>query len=88
MLTPLSPATAAAGPHPHGIDVDPTGQFAYVINDTGNTVSQFEVSVGGGLVPLAPAAVSVGSGGWGAIAVDPSGQYVYATNFGNRRFAI
>ncbi|MCW3051031.1 MAG: hypothetical protein JWN14_201 [Chthonomonadales bacterium] len=52
-LTPLSPATAAAGNQTISISMTPDGKFVYVTNYGDNTLSQFKVNANGTLTPLA-----------------------------------
>jgi 6-phosphogluconolactonase (cycloisomerase 2 family) len=63
------------------VAVDPTGQFAYVTNNSDNTVSSFQITTSGALSQLG-AAVKTGAGP-GEIAVDPSGQYAFVADFGD-----
>ena len=48
-LSPLTPATVAAGNGPNSVTVEPSGQFAYVANFS--TVSQYRVGADGTLSP-------------------------------------
>src|SRR5437763_8088794 len=50
--------------------------FAYVVNDGGDTVSQFNIGAGGSLAALTPATVATGTLPF-AIAVNPAGTSVY-----------
>ena len=57
-------------------------KFAYVVNNGGNSISQFSRNVDGSLAPLSTPTVSVGAGtGSYGIASDPLGHYVYVTEF-------
>jgi DNA-binding beta-propeller fold protein YncE len=53
--------------------------FVYVANHNGNSVSQFDVSVGGLLAPLAPPTEPAGGGPFG-VSVSPDGSSVYVAN--------
>jgi len=89
-LTPISPALVATGPVERinfftGITADPIGPYIYMSNsfdsvqgNTGNTISQYAIGVSGALVPLSPATVSSNSS---SIAVDPTGKYLFASDF-------
>jgi hypothetical protein len=59
-FAPLGTASAPAGLSPGAIVSDPTGHYAYVVNQGDVTISQYVVGSGGGLIPLSPATVSVG----------------------------
>jgi 6-phosphogluconolactonase (cycloisomerase 2 family) len=50
-----------------------------VANRDANTLSQYAIGAGGGLVPLTPATVATNRLP-NDVAVDPSGKYVYAPN--------
>ena len=81
-LTPMSPATVAAGSEPISIAVDPTAKYAYAGNNQGGTVSQYTIGANGTLTPMNPAMVATGTGNpWpNSIAVNPSGKYAYVVN--------
>jgi len=79
-LTPLSPATVAAGTHPISVTVDPSGRFVYVANPGSNNISQYSIAPDGRLTPLNPATVAAGTNP-NSVTVDPSGQYVYVADF-------
>jgi len=59
-LSPLSPASVAAGNSPVNVAVDLGGHFVYVANNSDSTVSQFAISGTGTLVALAPATIRLG----------------------------
>ena len=87
-LTPLNPASVAAGTEPVYLAFDPTGKYAYEANYTVDlssapgSVSQYSVGAGGQLTPLATASVVAGKGpAW--IAFDPFGKYTYVSNIGD-----
>ena len=59
-LTPMTPATVAAGLGANSVTVDPTNQYVYVTNrgsatTPGSTVSQYSIGSTGGLTPLSSA---------------------------------
>jgi 6-phosphogluconolactonase len=76
--------TRAVGVQPKSIAIDPTGQFLYVANSADGTVSGFTVDATTGLLtPIGGAAVATGGGVSGqptALAIDPSGRYLYVAN--------
>jgi len=83
-LTPSS-ATTATGKTPMGLAVDPTGKFLFVANQGSSDVSVFAIS-GASLKPVAgspfttiPPGTDVPTGPT-AVAVPPSGSYVYVAN--------
>jgi len=82
-LTPLVPASIAAGTTPSSIAVDPSGKFAYVANASSKDISSYRIGADGTLA-------SVGSW-WAtgvlptsvAVAPDPTGAFggfVYVAN--------
>lgn len=54
-------------------------QYAYVVNNGSNTLSQYSIAANGALVPLTPAAVATGPTPE-SVTVDPTHHYVYVTN--------
>jgi 6-phosphogluconolactonase len=54
-------------------------QYAYVVNNGDNTVSQFAIDASGTLSPLALATVATGNSPQ-SVTVDPTNKYVYVTN--------
>jgi 6-phosphogluconolactonase (cycloisomerase 2 family) len=54
-------------------------QYAYVVNNGSNTVSQYSIDASGILSPLSVATVATGNSPQ-SITVDPSNKYVYVTN--------
>jgi 6-phosphogluconolactonase (cycloisomerase 2 family) len=57
-------------------------QYAYVVNNGGNTVSQFAIDASGILSPLSVPTVATGNAPQ-SITVDPSSKYAYVTNLAN-----
>jgi len=65
------------------VAVDPLGAHVYVANQGSSDVSQLASSTNGTLLPLTPASVPAGVAGTdapSALAVDPSGKYVYVVD--------
>jgi 6-phosphogluconolactonase len=54
-------------------------QYAYVVNNGNNTVSQYAIDASGTLSPLSVATVATGNSPQ-SVTVDPSHQYAYVTN--------
>lgn len=54
-------------------------QYAYVVNNGGNTVSQYSIDASGVLSPLSVATVATGNSPQ-SITIDPSYKYAYVTN--------
>ena len=73
-------ASVAAGANPFSVTVDPSGRYAYVANETGNSVSQYVIGSDGALTSMATAAVVPGLFPT-SVTVDPSGRYAYVANF-------
>jgi 6-phosphogluconolactonase len=84
--SPLSPFTAGAGLN--AIAIDPSGHFLYTANtsdNTAGTVSAFTInSASGDLTQVqgSPYSSTAGSGP-GALAVDPSGKFLYVSTPGS-----
>ncbi len=55
------------------------GQFIYVVNAAGNTLSMYSVGADGALIPLNPATAVTGQHPQ-SISVDPSGLFAYVAN--------
>jgi DNA-binding beta-propeller fold protein YncE len=79
-LSPMNPATVAAGSFPEGVAVSPDSKSAYVVDSGDNAVSQYNIDpVTGALSPKFPATVATGTTPR-EIAVSPNGKSVYVTN--------
>jgi 6-phosphogluconolactonase (cycloisomerase 2 family) len=63
------------------VAVDPTGQFAYEANLSGNTVSAYSIGSDGALTPV-PGSPFRTNGIAVSVAVDPTGQFAYVANAG------
>ncbi len=74
----------AVGNAPESVTVDPTGQFLYVANSGDGTVSAFTISSAGALTPVTGSPFDTGQGASPntptAVAVEPSGQYLYVAD--------
>ena len=81
-LSPLTPATVAAGLNPGHVAVTPDGRSAYVTDENGATISQYNIDPAtGALSPKTPATVAAGIPGQTSLfglAVSPNGKNVYA----------
>jgi 6-phosphogluconolactonase (cycloisomerase 2 family) len=79
-VAPLSVASVPAGVNPEVIVSDPSGRYVYVANGGDNTISQYAVGAGGGLVALSPAVVGIATpypfAGY-AVSIDPRGRFLY-----------
>jgi DNA-binding beta-propeller fold protein YncE len=85
LLSPLSPATVAAGHAPFGIAVSPNGRSAYVTDNNGDQrpISQYDIDpLTGALIPKTPPSILDGSLAW-AVRVTPDGKSAYVTNRGS-----
>lgn len=81
-LAPLSPSTVPVEGSPHWVGVEPSGRYAYAIDNDGAQVSQFAIGVAGTLSPVAAPlvvpATSPYSGGFHLTGMlDPSGTHLY-----------
>lgn len=85
VLTPTSPATVYAGGISFQVTTDPSGRFAYVVDNLSSSQDSYGVfqytidPTTGELTPNTPDAVAAGNGPT-AITVDPSGKYAYVVN--------
>ena len=88
VLTPTTPpavstwAQVSTGNEasPLAVTVDPSGRFAYAVNQDDDTVSMFTIdSTTGVLTPTTPATVFTGATPFG-ITIDPSGKFAYVPN--------
>ena len=75
----LDTGSVPAGVDPRNLAVDPTGRFLYVAETTAG-VFQFVIDPATG--ELVAAGSAAGDGTTSAVAVHPSGRYLYATNVG------
>jgi 6-phosphogluconolactonase (cycloisomerase 2 family) len=85
-LTPLG-EPVAAGKHPISIVIHPSGKYAYVTNQNGNSISQYTLSENGELMPMTPATVAslvtpV------SIAIEASGKYAYVSNISSNNVSL
>ena len=73
---PVSPVGAGSGPF--GLTVSPDGRSLYVANaGDPETVSQYDVTPAGGLIPKSPAEVPLPGTGSRQIALTPDGRHAY-----------
>ncbi|HXU80393.1 MAG TPA: lactonase family protein [Polyangia bacterium] len=94
-LTENSPARATrpAGSGPRHMAFHPSGKFAYLINEQGNTVTVYRFDDRTGLLtqiqdlPTLPAGYS-GKNSTAHILVHPSGKFVYGSNRGHHSIVI
>ncbi len=82
-LTPLQSGPVATGTTPDGIVVDPRGEYVYVSNKIGGSVTGYGVNLGTGALSALATGGSAGTDAQpGCIIVDPAlGRYVYTANF-------
>lgn len=72
-LTAVAGSPFAAGTNPRAITTDPSGKFAYVTNETGNSVSAYSINTTtGALTAMAGSPFAVGTMPLGIVVV---GQY-------------
>ncbi len=94
-LVALPGSPFLAGNGPAAIAMDPTGQFVYVANSFGNSVSAYTISATtGALTRLDADPGTVGlqdfvAGSFpNSVAVDPSGRFVYVANSGDGTVSV
>jgi DNA-binding beta-propeller fold protein YncE len=79
-LTPVDGSPFPAGTNPLSVTVDPTGQFAYVANNTSSNVSAYAIDRDtGGLMPVDGSPFPAGPRP-SSVIVDPTGQFAYVAN--------
>ncbi|HTY24784.1 MAG TPA: beta-propeller fold lactonase family protein [Desulfomonilaceae bacterium] len=86
-LSPIPGAPFATGGGPFGVATDPRGTFIYVSNGVNSNTNQYEKSISGfvvnsdgSLTAIQGSPFPAGAGGAG-LTVDPSGRFLYATNY-------
>lgn len=77
-LTPISGSPFAGVSSPTGL-VD-NGKFLYVANLEDDTISGFTIAANGALIPLAGFPLATAPGPI-AVAIDPTGKFLYVSNF-------
>ncbi len=80
-LTQVTGAPFATGSGPFSVVIDATGNYLYVGNRTGNTISGFSIGTGGVLTALAGSPFASGTT-VNALGVDNSGKYLLSTASG------
>ena len=80
-LIPLATPTVATGQNPYSISVEPTGEYVYVSNWSGSSISQFRIGSDGSLTALAGRDVPTGFGP-NAVSIDHGNRWAYVANLG------
>jgi 6-phosphogluconolactonase len=73
-------ANVASGSAPFAIAVDPTGRFAYVANQSGNSVAAFNINATTGALSIIGTTNVTAGNSPVAIAVDATGRFVFVAN--------
>ncbi len=89
-ITPLGTPNFAAGSGPSAVAIHPPGDFVYIADQTGNTVTLLQINKGNGelavpptnsaLPPVTPANIFNTGSGPGALVVAPNNPRVYVLN--------
>jgi len=94
-LAPNTPPSAATAPGagPRHFAFHPTGRFAYVINELGNTVTAFSYDAAKGMLTQMQDITTLPAGFAGEsytaeVQVHPSGKWLYGSNRGHDSIAI
>jgi 6-phosphogluconolactonase (cycloisomerase 2 family) len=84
-LTPVAAQRPADCAVPRGVAMHPSGQFVLATSDAGTlgAVCVFAIDIAKGTLSQVQAAPAPAGRGTRAIAVDPGGRFVYATNAGD-----
>jgi DNA-binding beta-propeller fold protein YncE len=92
-LTPV--AVSPTGQTPIGLAADPSGQFIYVGNHMGNSITAYSVAPrSGALTPVGGPPSSAGACGVSChtnplrLTIDPTGRFAYASNVGNNTVSV
>jgi 6-phosphogluconolactonase (cycloisomerase 2 family) len=89
VLSPLTPPLIATGPNPIWVSVDPLDRFVYVSNNTDGSVSGYKIGAGGALSALNGGTAFTAGFAAGAqvgyLAIDPTGQFLYAADTFNNQ---
>jgi hypothetical protein len=80
-LTAIAGSPFTAGSFPRSVAVDPSGKFAYVLNEGGN-VSGYTINPSTGALTTIVGSPFTTGGDPRSMAVDPSGKFAYVANFG------
>ncbi|MBY0452533.1 MAG: lactonase family protein, partial [Bdellovibrionaceae bacterium] len=82
-LSQIGAPIASGGNNPNGLFFHPSGNFLYVTNQTGNSVSAFSVAADGTLTTVSGSPFGAGTASTlNGVVVDPSGLYLYAASMG------
>ncbi|MDP1946426.1 MAG: beta-propeller fold lactonase family protein, partial [Nitrospirota bacterium] len=76
----------AVGTNPVSVTVDPSGRFAYVVNQGANTVSVLAINGTTGALTTVGAPIAAGTSPI-SISVEPRGQRAYVANFGSNNLS-
>jgi len=94
-IAPNTPpfATVARGSGPRHFAFHPSGKFAYVINEMGNTVTAFSYDAAGGVLTSLQTISTLPQGFSGKsycaeVVVHPSGKFLYGSNRGHNSIAV
>jgi 6-phosphogluconolactonase (cycloisomerase 2 family) len=75
----------AAGLHPTTVTVDPSGKFAYTVNESSSNFSVYTIGTDGALTELLGGLSPVAAGSYpDFVTVDPSGKFVYAAGWSGK----
>jgi len=83
-LSPVGSGSVSAGNSETWIAVDPSGRYAYSADPDDNVVWEYTINPSGVLALNTPSSVPTGSTfdpGAYSVVVEPSGQYLYASNY-------
>ena len=80
-LIPLTTPTVATGQNPYSISVEPSGEYVYVSNWSGSSISQFRIGTDGSLTALGGRDVPTGTGP-NAVSIDHGNRWAYVANLG------
>src|SRR3984893_11333721 len=91
-LTAIAGSPFAAGGSPGSVAVDPSGKFAYVANEfgnSGNSVSGYTINPSTGALTAITGSPFAAGVYPRSVAVDPSGKFAYVANeFGNNLYSV
>lgn len=77
---------STGGTNPLAMAVSPNGQYAYVVNNSSNTIAAFSIASNGTLLSLG-AVVGTGNGPK-SVSVEPKGGFAYVANFSDNTVSV
>ncbi|MGA7595943.1 MAG: beta-propeller fold lactonase family protein [Gallionella sp.] len=90
-LTAVSSSPFTAGTRPYGVAIDPANRYVYVANNGSNNISAYGIDTTSGALNAlgsSPFAENSGESEPYSTVVDPSGRFLYVSNYGSGNMAV